>query len=48
MAAADIYAEQLMRLDYGYPLWHPEPPNDEKEVLIGDVGFIRDGIFSQV
>ena len=45
MAAAEVYAEQLNRLNYGYPLWHPEPPNDADEIHVGDVGFVRDGAF---
>ena len=41
---ADIYAEQLIPLGYGYPLWQPEPTK-HGEVLIGDVGFISGGCF---
>ncbi|KAH9918679.1 WD40-repeat-containing domain protein [Fomitopsis serialis] len=42
---AEVYAQQLFKLGYGYPLWEPDPPNDEHEVLIGDVGYLRDGGF---
>lgn len=41
---ADIYAEQLIPLGYGYPLWQPEPTK-HGEVLIGDVGFTTEGRF---
>lgn len=41
---ADIYADQLVRLGYGYPLWEPEPTK-HGEVLIGDVGYVLDGAF---
>ena len=44
-APAEVYAEQLSRLNYGFPLWHPDPPNDAPEIQIGDVGFVRDGAF---
>ncbi|KZT71142.1 hypothetical protein DAEQUDRAFT_658560, partial [Daedalea quercina L-15889] len=40
-----VYAEQLFGLNFGYPLWNPEPPQSGSEVLIGDVGFVRDGTF---
>ena len=39
--AWDIYAEQLFSLGYGHPLWIPEP--NEREVELGDVGWIKDG-----
>ena len=42
--AAIVYAEQLRYLQWGEPLWQPEPP-DDGEVAIGDVGFIDDGRF---
>ena len=41
-----IYAEQLFPAGYGYPLWIPEPSRDrERQVFIGDVGWIRQGEF---
>lgn len=46
ITAPDVYAQQLFRLGYGYPLWNPEPPRGE--VLVGDVGFISDGSFYRV
>lgn len=39
----DIYAEQLISLGYGHPLWIPEP--NEREVEIGDVGWLKEGEF---
>ena len=48
--AATVYAEQLGVLQYGHPLWCPEPitgaNKTEREVHIGDVGHIDvDGTF---
>lgn len=42
--AAEIYADQLICRRLGHPLWQPEPTKFG-EVLIGDVGFVRDGCF---
>ena len=39
----DIYAEQLFPVGYGHPLWIPEP--NEREVQIGDVGWLKEGEF---
>ncbi|RDX46028.1 YVTN repeat-like/Quino protein amine dehydrogenase [Lentinus brumalis] len=39
----DIYAEELFPICYGHPLWIPEP--NQREVEIGDVGWIQDGEF---
>ena len=39
----DVYAEQLFPKGYGHPLWIPEPT--EREVLLGDVGWIKKGQF---
>ncbi|TFK89205.1 WD40 repeat-like protein [Polyporus arcularius HHB13444] len=39
----DIYAEQLLPVGYGHPLWIPEP--NEREVEIGDVGWLNNGEF---
>ncbi|TBU27184.1 hypothetical protein BD311DRAFT_807886 [Dichomitus squalens] len=36
----NIYAEQLLPLGYGHPLWYPEPVGG-REILIGDVGWFR-------
>ncbi|CCM03868.1 uncharacterized protein FIBRA_06019 [Fibroporia radiculosa] len=44
MAAYNVYAEQLSRIGYGYPLWDPEP-TEYGEVIIGDVGFVSEGAF---
>lgn len=41
----DIYAEQLIHLKYGYPLWVPDPAPGVAPVEIGDVGWINDGEF---
>ncbi|KAI8992711.1 hypothetical protein BD414DRAFT_412488 [Trametes punicea] len=47
MSAApwDIYAEQLKNLQYGYPLWVPDPAPQLGPVQLGDVGWIRQGEF---
>ena len=45
VAAWDIYAEQLMPLQYGHPLWYPESEPGQKEVQIGDVGYLQEGHF---
>ncbi|KAI0787285.1 hypothetical protein C8Q74DRAFT_1196659 [Fomes fomentarius] len=45
VAAWDIYAEQLLPLGYGHPLWVPEPGVESGEVRIGDVGYLRAGGF---
>ena len=39
----DIYAEQLLPLGYGYPLWIPEP--NGREIHIADIGWLKDGAF---
>ncbi|KZT63899.1 hypothetical protein DAEQUDRAFT_679571 [Daedalea quercina L-15889] len=46
MSASDVYAQQLFRLGYGYPLWDPQTPRGE--VYVGDVGFIDEGSFHRV
>lgn len=48
MAPPEIYASELATLGYGYPLWFPEPDPLKGEVQIGDVGFIKDGIFTRL
>ncbi|KAI0749240.1 hypothetical protein C8Q80DRAFT_1218489 [Daedaleopsis nitida] len=45
VAAWDIYAEQLLPLGYGHPLWVPEPCVEAGQVRIGDVGYLRAGGF---
>ena len=35
----DLYAEQLLPLNLGYPLYDPDPGVGAGEVEIGDVGF---------
>lgn len=42
----DIYAQQLFPVGYGHPLWVPEPSSTSgREVLIGDVGWLKEGEF---
>ena len=40
----NIYARELGKLKNGLPLWFPEPTKFG-EVLIGDIGYIREGAF---
>ncbi|KAH9950735.1 hypothetical protein B0H21DRAFT_685940 [Amylocystis lapponica] len=40
----EIYAEQLFQRGHGHPLWDPQPTK-HGEVLIGDVGYMRNGRF---
>lgn len=40
-----IYAQQLFKLSFGYPLWEPEPKAGQGEVETGDVGFLELGGF---
>ena len=40
--AWDVYARQLVKLGYGYPLWKPSPGEDG-EIKIGDVGLLMEG-----
>ncbi|EED83585.1 predicted protein [Postia placenta Mad-698-R] len=44
LAGYDVYAQQLITLGHGHPLWEPEP-KEETEVEIGDVGYLRQGGF---
>ncbi|KNZ73287.1 Serine/threonine-protein kinase HT1 [Termitomyces sp. J132] len=46
-AAHDVYVGQLggLGLQYGYPLYHPDPPQGETSIELGDVGFTREGSF---
>ena len=39
----DIYARNIFYCGYGHPLWIPEPT--EREIHIGDVGWIQEGEF---
>ena len=41
----DVYAQQLLPLGYGFPLWRPGSKDNGREVLIGDVGWIKNGQF---
>ena len=43
--AWDIYAQRLMHLGHGHPLWGPEPCGRFGEVRLGDVGYLQDGHF---
>ncbi|EGN94854.1 hypothetical protein SERLA73DRAFT_143743 [Serpula lacrymans var. lacrymans S7.3] len=47
MAAYNIYAQQLSELCHGYPLWFPEPCMYD-EVTVGDVGYVREGVFHRL
>ncbi|KAI0633109.1 hypothetical protein C8Q77DRAFT_1040359, partial [Trametes polyzona] len=41
----DIYAEQLVHLGYGHPLWVPDPAPGKPPVEVGDVGWMNEGEF---
>ncbi|KAI0651035.1 WD40-repeat-containing domain protein [Trametes meyenii] len=45
--AWDVYAQSLMHLGHGYPLWVPDCDTNSKGlgVEVGDVGWIRQGAF---
>ncbi|KAH9949139.1 WD40 repeat-like protein [Amylocystis lapponica] len=43
-SAWEIYSEHLFRLGHGLPLWDPEPTK-MGPVLVGDVGYTREGAF---
>ena len=47
MADYDIFREQLAIKfpAYGHALWDPSPPEPNRPVKVGDVGFIRKGKF---
>lgn len=47
MAAHSRYAELMLELELGLPLWHPEPTS-HGETLLGDVGYMRDGAFQRL
>jgi hypothetical protein len=38
---AVLYAEELLRLDFGYALWQADPFGEYDEVRIGDAGFLQ-------
>ena len=42
-----VYADQLLPLGHGLPLWYPEPSH-LGEVGIGDVGFLETGHFHRL
>lgn len=44
----NIYAKHLSTLKKGYPLWLPEPNDNDGEILIGDVGWIEQGSFNRL
>jgi hypothetical protein len=50
MADCDIFREQLAIKYplYGHALWEPSPPDPDKPVQVGDVGFIRRGKFHRL
>lgn len=39
MSLSDVYRDQLLNLQNGYPLYEPDP-GDEAYVRIGDIGYI--------
>lgn len=45
VAAWDIYAEHLMHLRYGHPIWNPQPCPRFGEAHVGDVGYLSEGYF---
>ena len=45
MTAWDVYAQQLIMLGHGYPLWKGTPSNCQPGVQIGDVGYLSEGEF---
>ena len=45
---SDIYASQMDELHYGHALWCPDGYDDSGEIKIGDVGFVKEGIFSRM
>ena len=47
-AAHDIYANQLRAYRRGYALHHPEPPEGDIPVQIGDVGYTKQGAFCRL
>ena len=43
-----LYAENMAFAGYGIPLWDPEPLKGEDEVVLGDVGILRNGHFRRL
>ncbi len=42
----DVYRDQLTSLYHGLALWNPNPPKSIYDrVSIGDVGYVREGVF---
>ena len=50
MADYDIFREQLAIKfpAFGHALWDPSPPEPNRPVKVGDVGFIRKGTFHRL
>ncbi|KAH9919048.1 uncharacterized protein B0H18DRAFT_912562 [Fomitopsis serialis] len=44
----EVYAQQLVKYGWGYPLWEPEPEEPWDEILIGDVGYFERGGFCRL
>lgn len=44
----DVYAKELFKCGKGYPLWQPESTEDDKEVELGDVGYLDKGCFCRL
>ncbi|CAL1702007.1 unnamed protein product [Somion occarium] len=42
------YAEQLAPRGYGYPMWFPDFPIHNNEILMGDVGWFDEGKFHRL
>ncbi|KAI0369596.1 hypothetical protein BV20DRAFT_946070, partial [Pilatotrama ljubarskyi] len=42
------YARSLAVHGYGYPLWDANPTEDYGEIFVGDVGYIRGGVFKHL
>ena len=40
-----VYRDQLSTRSHGLALWKPDPNNFYDKVSIGDVGFVREGMF---
>lgn len=45
LAPWDIYAQKLLHLGHGHPLWGPEPSDRFGEIRLGDVGYLEQGRF---
>lgn len=40
-----VYAEALFSLGIGHPLYEPDPAGQYDRVRVGDVGYVRSGVF---